>query len=345
MSRSLAPSPTATVCSSGMPWSAANRSRARALPARSTISPTRPPVSFPSATSRVLAAAKSSPRASAERVGDLGEAAADDPAAEAQPLQRADQRARARGELQGLPHLVEDPDRQPGQRRDPGAQRLGEVQLAVHRRRGDPGDLGGPAGPRGQLVDHLAAHQRRVDVQHDQPLAAPGQARPAPRRCRRRWRPRPRPAPCAARWTRRRRRSARSWSPGSRTAGGWRRCCRRCRRSRGRHRRRRPAAPGGRARSRGAAGRAGAARGRVRGRLDPDVHAGGGRRRPRRAALSRASRAGSSSRPPAGAATTTPSTSWPWTTTCSTSSTSTAGAPSDGEGGEQPAVTPGRSAR
>ena len=146
-----------------------------------------------------------------QRVGDLGEAAADDAAAEAEPLQRADQRPRARREHQRLAHLVEHLDRQPRERGDPRAQRLGEVQLAVHRRGGDPGDLRGAAGAGGELVDHLAAHQRGVDVEHDQPLAAPGQpdlldgdVGPGGRGDRR-------PAPSAAPSPRRRRRSARSW--------------------------------------------------------------------------------------------------------------------------------------
>ena len=74
-----------------------------------------------------------------------------------------------------LAHLVEHLDRQAGQDGDPRAQRLGEVQLPVHRRGGDAGDLGGAAGAGGELVDDLAAHERGVDVEHDQPLAAPGE--------------------------------------------------------------------------------------------------------------------------------------------------------------------------
>src|SRR5665213_3011238 len=56
MSMSLAPSPTATVCSKGTPTSSAKRRKALALPARSTISPTRRPVNFSSTISRRLAA-------------------------------------------------------------------------------------------------------------------------------------------------------------------------------------------------------------------------------------------------------------------------------------------------
>ncbi len=75
-----------------------------------------------------------------------------------------------------LADLVEHRHRQPGQGGDPGPQGLLEVQLAVHRGGGDAGDLGGAPGARGQLVDDLAAHQRGVHVQHDEPLAAAGQA-------------------------------------------------------------------------------------------------------------------------------------------------------------------------
>jgi hypothetical protein len=55
MSRSLAPSPTATVCDSGTSACAANRRSAAAFPARSITWPVTRPVSLPSATSSVLA--------------------------------------------------------------------------------------------------------------------------------------------------------------------------------------------------------------------------------------------------------------------------------------------------
>ena len=57
-------------------------------------------------------------------------------------------------------------------------QRLGEVELAAHRRLGDRPDLGLGARVRGQHLDHLALHERGVDVEDDQPLAAPGQPGP-----------------------------------------------------------------------------------------------------------------------------------------------------------------------
>ncbi|SKX78072.1 Uncharacterised protein [Mycobacteroides abscessus subsp. abscessus] len=65
MSMSLAPSPTAIVCSIGTPTWSANARNARALPGRSMISPITRPVSRPSTTSRVLARTKSSSRSCA----------------------------------------------------------------------------------------------------------------------------------------------------------------------------------------------------------------------------------------------------------------------------------------
>ena len=61
MSRSFAPSPTAMVRDRGTPAAAANRRRASAFPARSTIGPTSPPVSTPSSIASWLAARWSMP--------------------------------------------------------------------------------------------------------------------------------------------------------------------------------------------------------------------------------------------------------------------------------------------
>ena len=57
---SLAPSPTATVCSIGTPACWAKSRNAFALPARSITGPTTRPVSLPSTISSSLAATKSS---------------------------------------------------------------------------------------------------------------------------------------------------------------------------------------------------------------------------------------------------------------------------------------------
>ncbi len=62
MSRSLAPSPTATVCSTGMPRSAATRRSRSAFPALSITGPSSSPVRTPSAISRRLANVRSTSR-------------------------------------------------------------------------------------------------------------------------------------------------------------------------------------------------------------------------------------------------------------------------------------------
>ena len=66
-----------------------------------------------------------------QRPDHLDEAAADDAGLVAQAAQRPDQRARARGQPQPGPDLVQHRVRQPGQQRHPLAQRRGEVQLAA----------------------------------------------------------------------------------------------------------------------------------------------------------------------------------------------------------------------
>ena len=150
-------------------------------------------------------------------------------------LQRADRGAGARGELQARPHLVEHRRGQPCEHGDPPVQRLGEVELPAHRGRGDrarPRPRPG-SGAGGEHLDHLAVDQRGVDVEHDQPLAPAGRARPARPRCRRR---RPRPprrgrvrsgASAGAAWSARP--PAPGRSPGSRRCAGSRRCSRRAR--------------------------------------------------------------------------------------------------------------------
>ena len=55
-------------------------------------------------------------------------------------------------------------------------QRLGEVELASHRGFGDLGDGGVRTDLVGQHLDDLTLDQRRVDVEHDEPLASSGKA-------------------------------------------------------------------------------------------------------------------------------------------------------------------------
>ncbi len=66
--------------------------------------------------------------------------------------------------------LVEHLGGQPGQRSDPLVQRFGEVQFAAHGGVGDRPDGFLGAGPRRQHLDDFLLDQRRVDVEHDEPL-------------------------------------------------------------------------------------------------------------------------------------------------------------------------------
>ena len=110
-----------------------------------------------------------------QRPDHLDEAAADDARLVAEAAQRPDQRARARGQPQFGPDLVEDPGLEPGEQRHPLAQRRGEVELAAHGGRGHLRHLLGAAGPGGQQVDHLVLDEGGVHVHHDQPQRAPVQ--------------------------------------------------------------------------------------------------------------------------------------------------------------------------
>ena len=169
MSRSLAPSPTATVWLTGTPACAANRRSASAFPARSMTGPASCPVSLPAADLQRVGGRVVDAELGGQRVGDLGEAAADDPAAVAEPVQGADQRPGAGREPQLPPDLVEH---RRVQARPACATRSGseaaKSSLAAHGGLGDLGDLLGAARLRGQQVDHLGRDQRGVHVHHDQ---------------------------------------------------------------------------------------------------------------------------------------------------------------------------------
>ena len=115
------------------------------------------------------------PSSAAERAGDLGEAAADDAAPEAEPVQGADQGPGARGQPQLAADRVEHGFVQPGQHCDAFPERGGEVQFAAHGGLGDLGHLLRAAGPGGEQVNHLAGDQRGVHVHHDQPHGPPVQ--------------------------------------------------------------------------------------------------------------------------------------------------------------------------
>lgn len=159
-----------------MPASAAKRSSARALPGRSTISPTTRPVKPAVHDLKGVGGRIVDAEIGHEGVGDLGEAAAHDRKAIVEPLEGPHQRARAGGEDDLLGDLLEDLLRQPFEQRDPPDQRLGEVELAAHGVVGDPGDLVQAPGVPGQQLDDLVLDQRRVDVHHDEALGAAVQA-------------------------------------------------------------------------------------------------------------------------------------------------------------------------
>ena len=110
-----------------------------------------------------------------QRPDHLDEPARDQTDSETEILQRGDERPRAGGEPDRLPHLVEDRRGQPAQRGDPLVQRLAEIDLTAHGGGSDRSHLRLPPGVGGQQLDHLVADQRGVDVHHDQPATLPGQ--------------------------------------------------------------------------------------------------------------------------------------------------------------------------
>ena len=105
-------------------------------------------------------------------VRDLGEAAGDHREPVAEALERADQGAGAGREHHLVVHLLQGTGVEPREQRDPLPQALLEVQVAAHRRLGDPRDLGLAAGVRREHLDHLALDQRRVHVERDEAAIA-----------------------------------------------------------------------------------------------------------------------------------------------------------------------------
>ena len=103
MSRSLAPSPTAAVWDSGTPASAENRRSASALAARWIAGPDSRPVSLPAGGLQGVGRDVADAELGGQRGDHLEKAAADDPELVAEPAERADQGARARGQPQFAP--------------------------------------------------------------------------------------------------------------------------------------------------------------------------------------------------------------------------------------------------
>ena len=176
MSRSFAPSPTATVCDGEIPSAAAISASSSALRARSTIGSDhlagQPPVDdLERVGVRVVQT-----ELGLEPVGEDGEPAGHHRHREAHPLQGRDERPRSGGQADPRRRPVDRRHLEPGQSAYPLAERGLEVELTGHRRSGHRLHLGPAAGLVGQQLDHLVGDQGRVDVHHHQPLGPPLEA-------------------------------------------------------------------------------------------------------------------------------------------------------------------------
>ena len=111
-----------------------------------------------------------------DRVDDVTEPARHHTAVVAEAAQRADGGAGAGGEHDLRGNLVEHGFVESGKGGDALPQRILEVDLAPHRRLRDRADLVLDTGAGGEHLDHLALDEGRVDVEHDEPLGAPGES-------------------------------------------------------------------------------------------------------------------------------------------------------------------------
>ena len=137
MSRSLAPSPIATVRLSGSPSERGELPQRRGLPF-AVDDPADDPAGEVAVDDLEPVGAHV---VDTELVGEGRTTSMKPPETsrhgEAEALEGAHEGAGARGEAHGIPHLVEHGLGQPGERRDAGVQALREVELAAHRRVGD----------------------------------------------------------------------------------------------------------------------------------------------------------------------------------------------------------------
>ena len=101
------------------------------------------------------------------------EAAGNHTAVKTQAPQRPQRGPGAGHQLQLVGDLVDHGGGQARQGGHPLFERLREVQLAPHGGLGDGGDLALGTRARGQHLDDLALHQRRVHVEHDQAFGPP----------------------------------------------------------------------------------------------------------------------------------------------------------------------------
>lgn len=106
---------------------------------------------------------------------DLGKPAGDQPDAEPETLQGAQQGPGAGGERDLLPHGVEDRRREAGQGRHPLVQALGEVDLTAHGPLGHLGDERLAPGMPSEQFDDLILDEGGVDIENDEPATAAGE--------------------------------------------------------------------------------------------------------------------------------------------------------------------------
>ena len=111
-----------------------------------------------------------------ERFDHLPETTGDDAAMEAEPTQSPNGGPGSRRQLELIGHVVEHLGGQSRQSRHSLVQRLGEVQFTAHGGLGDLRHRRLRADSGGQHLDDLALDQRRVDVEHDEPLGPSRQA-------------------------------------------------------------------------------------------------------------------------------------------------------------------------
>ena len=178
MSRSLAPSPTASVADRGSPRSAA-QSRQRgelgvAIEDRFGDAPGQRRAVIQQHIGSMLI----EPAQRRDPAGEEGETAGHEHGVGTMRTHRRHQFARARRQANTLPRLLERGDRKPLQHAHPLAQRRLEVEFAVHRARGDLGDARFQASEVGEFVERLAGHDGAVHVGDQQGFA------PALGRCR-----------------------------------------------------------------------------------------------------------------------------------------------------------------
>ena len=172
MSRSFAPSPTATAPCGPKP--ADRASRAARFAARPRIGRATVPVSRPPSARSRFAWWRAKPAAAATRSLKKSKPPETSCGVGSQRRHGAHQDPRPGVEAHAIVvALLQHPLRQPREQRDPGVERALEIELAPHRRFGDRGDLRLHPGEVRQLVDALNANDRRIHVRDQEALPPP----------------------------------------------------------------------------------------------------------------------------------------------------------------------------